>query len=112
MDGLTTTRPRHHGRARVRGRALALLASLSIVIAPACYTLVQHPGIARQNYRRPDKGTACTSCHTNQQLLAFVKTDRVAREGGAWDDLNHPWWIDARLAAPDSTVTDSTGAGP
>jgi len=111
MDGLTTTRPRHRERARLRGRTLVLLGLLSVIIAPACYTLVQHPGIARQNYRRPDKGTPCRSCHTNEQLIAFVKSDRIAPDGNGWDDLNHPWWIDARLR-PDTTVTDTTGATP
>ncbi|HEU4928234.1 MAG TPA: hypothetical protein VFU38_00260 [Candidatus Krumholzibacteria bacterium] len=88
-----------------------LLGLFSVCMAPACYTLVQHPGIARRNYQRPAKGVPCTSCHTNQQLLAFVQSDRLARERAAWDELNHPWWIDARLK-PDSAAVDSSGASP
>jgi hypothetical protein len=109
MDGLTTTRPRH--RARVRSRTLVLLGLLSVCLAPACYTLVQHPGIARRNYQRPDKGIPCASCHTNEQLLAFTRTDRIPREQPAWDEGNHPWWVDARLR-PDSASADSSGAAP
>jgi len=88
-------------------RALALLGLISACMVSACYTLVQHPGIVRRNYQRPDKGIPCTSCHKSDELRVFVQSNRLARESSPWDELNHPWWIDARA---DSAAADSTGA--
>jgi hypothetical protein len=76
----------------------------------ACYTLLEHPGIARRNYLRPSSDTPCTTCHARDALRAFLEPERLAREKGPWDRLNHPWWFDARAAA-DSAAADSARAG-
>jgi hypothetical protein len=109
MDVLTTRRPRLRVGARRREPAKILLGFLAacIVVAPACYTTLQHPGIARQNYRRPPSDVACTRCHTRAALRAFLDPERIAREKDPWDRLSHPWWFDAR-AGTDSAVVDST----
>ncbi len=89
----------------MRAGSLAVI----VVFTPACYTLLQHPGIARRNYLRPPKDTPCSSCHARADLRAFLEPDRLAREQESWDRLNHPWWIDARAGA-DSAAVDSTRA--
>ena len=77
---------------------------------PACYTLVQHPGIARQNYARPPSDTPCTNCHTRATLRGYLSSQRFASERGEWERLNHPWWFETHIAA-DTASVDSTGAG-
>ena len=109
MDVLTTRRPRLRVGARRRELATILLGFLAacLVAAPACYTTIQHPGIARQNYRRPPSDVACTRCHTRAALRAFLDPERIVREKDPWSRLNHPWWLDARAGA-DSAAADST----
>ncbi len=112
MDVLTTKRPRPRVPAcdRARARVLAVAALLLVLAAPACYTLVQHPGIARRNYTRPAPDTPCLQCHSRTELRAFLAPERLAKEQGPWEQLNHPWWYDAMVAA-DSAAADSTKAG-
>ena len=75
--------------------ALALLGASS-----GCYSLVRHPGIATQNYERPPRETPCTSCHTPEECLAFVSSQRLERPRGPWGTLGDPWWF--------HTTSDST----
>ncbi len=112
MDVLTTRRPRLRPRGVRRARVASLVGvAVAFVLAtPACYTLVQHPGIARQNYARPPKNAACTSCHASTALRGYLKPKALASEAPAWERLNHPWWYDTHIAA-DSARVDSTGAG-
>jgi len=112
MDVLTTKRPRPRVPAcdHVLARARAIVALCLALAAPACYTLVQHPGIARRNYQRPPRDTPCTQCHSRVELRAFLSPERLAREQDPWERLNHPWWYDTHIAT-DSTATDSTDAG-
>jgi len=84
---------------------LVRLAALLCLVAAAesCYTLVRHPGIPALNYHRPPAESTCTSCHSQDKVLAFVTSERLDREPGAWGDLSHPWWI---RPSPDSTRSD------
>lgn len=84
--------------------------AVCILSAPACYTLVQHPGIARRNYQRPPSGTPCTDCHAPAALRGYLEPVRIAREASPWDRLNDPWWLHARAGA-DSAIADSTASG-
>lgn len=84
--------------------------AICILSAPACYTLVQHPGIVRRNYQRPQSGTPCTDCHARSDLRAYLEPVRIARERTPWDRLNDPWWFHARAGA-DSAASDSTASG-
>lgn len=88
-------------------RTLLGILAACVVAGPACYTVVQHPGIARQNYRRPPGDVACTRCHTRSALRAFLEPERIARQREPWARLGHPWWFDTRAGA-DSVAADST----
>jgi hypothetical protein len=75
---------------------LRLIAALALIaFVEGCYTLVRHPGIARLNYLRPPSDTPCTSCHTSEQRLAFVSSQRLDRARGPWGALADPWWYGA-----------------
>jgi hypothetical protein len=83
-----------------------LAAFVLIAGIEGCFTLVRHPGIPSQNYRRPDSGTRCTSCHTAAECLAFVSSQRLDRARGPWGALADPWWFH------DADSTRSDGAVP
>ena len=73
-----------------------LLAACALMCAvQGCFTLVRHPGIPELNYSRPPADSPCTSCHTPQQRLAFVSSQRLDRARGNWGTLAHPWWFRA-----------------
>ena len=95
---------RRTGPSSLRFRLLA--AFVLIALFQGCYTLVRHPGIPEINYRRPDAGTPCTSCHAEGDRLAFVSAQHLDRARGPWGALTHPWWFDN----DDSTRTN--GADP
>ncbi len=112
MDVLTTRPPRLRAGSRRRLLARTVLGFfvVGVLATPACYTLLQHPGIQRRNYQRPTSETPCTSCHARTELRGFLKPERIARERGVWERLNHPWWFDSRIAS-DTTAADTTQAG-
>jgi hypothetical protein len=83
---------RRTGPSSLRYRLLA--AFVLIALFEGCYTLVRHPGIPELNYRRPDAGTPCTSCHPAGQRLAFVSSQRLDRAHGPWGALADPWWFE------------------
>jgi hypothetical protein len=83
---------RRTGPSSLRFRLLA--AFVLIALFQGCYTLVRHPGIPTLNYSRPDRETACTSCHPAGQRLAFVSLQRVDRAHGPWGALADPWWFE------------------
>ena len=77
-----------------------LLAACALIgVMQGCFTLVRHPGIPELNYERPSSESPCTSCHTAEQRLAFVSSQRLDRPPGPWGALTNPWWF---RAAPDS----------
>lgn len=82
-----------------------LLAACALVAAiQGCYTLVRHPGIPELNYVRPPSDSPCIQCHSTEQRLAYVSSQRLDRARGSWGALAHPWWFDAHAGA------DSTGS--
>ena len=66
--------------------------------------LVRHPGIPELNYVRPPSDSPCIQCHSTEQRLAYVSSQRLDRARGPWGTLAHPWWFDANAGA------DSTGS--
>jgi hypothetical protein len=107
MDELPMKGPRRRAPARRGARAHLVLGAFvaCACAAPACYTLVQHPGIVRYNYRAPARDAPCAGCHTRAALRSFLVPNRSTREPEPWERLNHPWWFDARVG------TDSTANG-
>ena len=95
---MTTTR-----RRRPLLLAPLVAALLLAVAAQGCYTLMRHPGIPSLNYRRPPADHACTSCHSQAELLASLMSERIDAEPGPWGSLSHPWWVHP---SPDSTRSD------
>ena len=84
------------------GRLFAACA-LSAAIQ-GCYTLVRHPGIPELNYVRPPSDSPCIQCHSSEQRLAYVSSQRLDRARGPWGTLHQPWWFHA------ATGADSTGS--
>lgn len=82
------------------------VAAVLMLALSGCYTLLQHPGVARMNYRRPDSSQPCLSCHSREEIDAAIRDARRDREPGAWASLSHPWW----LAGRDSTRSDGAPA--
>ena len=60
-----------------------------------CFTLVRHPGIPTLNYARPASDSPCIKCHTSEERLAFVTSQRLDTARGPWGALAHPWWFRA-----------------
>jgi hypothetical protein len=84
-----------------------MVAATSLVLAlSGCYTLMQHPGVARMNYRRPDSTQPCRSCHSQEEIDGALRHAHRDHEPGAWGQLSHPWWLSAR----DSTRSDGAPA--
>jgi hypothetical protein len=54
---------------RCRFLLTAVFAS-GIAALPACYTIADHPRLARLNYARPDDNR-CANCHSDEEIWAF-----------------------------------------
>ncbi|HET6463001.1 MAG TPA: hypothetical protein VFH33_04305 [Candidatus Krumholzibacteria bacterium] len=90
------------------GRYLGrLFAACTLAAAiQGCYTLVRHPGIPELNYVRPPSDSPCIQCHSADQRLAYVSSQRLERGRGPWGTLAHPWWFHSADASVDSTRSD------
>ena len=86
---------------RYLGRLFAACALTAAI--QGCYTLVRHPGIPELNYVRPPSDSPCIQCHSAEQRLAYVSSQRVDPARGPWGGLAHPWWFHAADANVDST---------
>jgi len=69
--------------------ALALLA-----LAPACYTLFQHPRLAELDYARP-QGRNCRKCHSTQDLWSYTHPRGYREPQPPWRDFyEYPSWLE------------------
>jgi hypothetical protein len=73
------------------------------VLTPACYTLFDHPRLARLDYERP-RDKRCTNCHPREQIWALLQPERRVRSPEPWRDYyDYPWWFEGRVRPADST---------
>jgi len=85
---------------------LTVAALASVAVLPACYTLLQHPRLARLNYARPsDKH--CLNCHSEADLRRLVIATQNSNARDPWRTYyDEPWWFGDYLRSDSTTTND------
>ena len=83
---------------RYRLLLTAVIVSSAAAI-PACYTIMEHPRLAKLDYARPEE-KRCSNCHSNEEIWAFNNPSKKPTHQSystAWIKYyDTPWWYDKK----------------